>query len=292
MGKRKYKFDNYDYEEAYQRQIDTLEEWELERLLKEKKINSLYRTTTTTAGNQVEVDIYPSFNNKADQPRTKRGRESRPAQKNLNDRRARRYLNQLASANFGSGDIWGTFGYDPENLPENIEEAQKQFANFIRRVNRKRKKAGKGNLKYIYVTEHSDDEKRKIRCHHHFIFGGDPGETLDRDELESLWKLGSRPQTRRIDPDKDTHITGLILYITKDPKGKKRWNASKGLKKPEVTRSYSKFGKSTVQKMAFDREFLEKQLLKKYPGHKFIDAEVKINGINDGFYIYARMVRD
>lgn len=32
--KRKY-YDDYDYEEAYQKQCDTLEEWELERLMKE-----------------------------------------------------------------------------------------------------------------------------------------------------------------------------------------------------------------------------------------------------------------
>ena len=117
---KKKTYDNYDYEEAYQKQIDTLEEWELERLLKEKKVNSLYRTTTTKAGNQVEIDIYPSFGKKADAPRTKRKRESKPSQKNLNDRRARRYLNQLTAANFGSGDLWGTFGYDDEHLPAGI----------------------------------------------------------------------------------------------------------------------------------------------------------------------------
>lgn len=285
---KKKTYDNYDYEEAYQKQIDTLEEWELERLLKEKKVNSLYRTTTTKAGNQVEIDIYPSFGKKADVPRTKRKRESKPSQKNLNDRRARRYLNQLTAANFGSGDLWGTFGYDDEHLPEDIEDAQRIFTNFIRRINRKRKKEGKENLKYIYVTEYSDDPKRKIRCHHHIIFSGD----CDRDEIEKMWKHGTRPQTKRLDPDSDTHLTGLVTYITKDPKGKKRWSASKGLKKPEVSRSYSKFGKRTVEKMAVDRDFLERQLKAKYPDHKFIDAEVRINNINDGFYIYARMVRD
>ena len=107
-----------------------------------------------------------------------------------------------------------------------------------------------------------------------------------------MWKHGTRPQTKRLDPDSDTHLTGLVTYITKDPKGKKRWSASKGLKKPEVSRSYSKFGKRTVEKMAVDRDFLERQLKAKYPDHKFIDAEVRINNINDGFYIYARMVRD
>lgn len=288
MSRKKRTFDNYDYEEAYKRQIEDLEEWEMERLLKERKVNSLYRTTTTKAGKQIEVDIYPSFARQSDAPRTKRRRESRPAQKNLNERRARRHLNNLAAANFGAGDLWGTFGYDEAHLPADIEEAQKLFSNFIRRINRKRRKQGKENLKYIYVTEYSDDPKRKIRCHHHIIFSGD----CDRDEIEKMWKYGSRPQTKRLDPDKDTGIAGLVSYITKDPKGKKRWNASKNLKKPEITRSYTKFKKRSVEQMAFDHNLLEMQLKKKYPGYKFIDAQVKINNFNDGFYIYARMVRD
>ena len=114
----------------------------------------------------------------------------------------------------------------------------------------------------------------------------------DRDEIEKLWKHGSRTQTRRLDPDPDTHIAGLVHYLAKDPKGKKRWSASRGLKKPEVSRSYSKFGKKTAERMARDHEFLKQQLLKKYPGYKFIDAEVYVNGVNGGYYIYARMVRD
>ncbi len=281
-------YDNYDYEEAYQKQIDTLTEWELEQMMKGKQINSLYRTTTTKAGDQLEADIYPSFGKKQDEPRTKRKRESRPSQKNLNDRRARRYLNNLTAVNFGKGDLYGTFSYDEVHLPGSIEEAIKIFGNFIRKINRKRKKQGKDNLKYIYVTEFSDDPKKGIRVHHHMIFSGDE----DRDELEKMWIYGSRTQTRRLAPDPDTHITGLVQYITKDPKGKKRWNASRNLKKPEVSRSYSKFGKKTVEHMVRDPEFLKKQFLKKYPGYRFVDAEVKVNEINGGYYIYARMVRD
>ena len=37
---------------------------------------------------------------------------------------------------------------------------------------------------------------------------------------------------------------------------------------------------------------LKKQLEKAYPGYEFLDAEVKYNGINAAFYIYARMVRN
>ena len=37
---------------------------------------------------------------------------------------------------------------------------------------------------------------------------------------------------------------------------------------------------------------LETAAFEKYPGYKFIDAEVYVNGVNGGYYIYARMVRD
>lgn len=283
---RKKYYDNYDYEEAYNEQIEKLEEAEAERIAKKGK-GAGYRTTTTEAGRMIEVDIYPTFNVRHDMPRTKRGRESRPAQKNLNDKRARRYLNQLASANFGKGDLWGTFTYRAGEEPESIDDAEKKFGNFIRRINRRRKRAGKENIKYIYVTEWEDGEKG-VRCHHHAILSGD----VDRDEIEQLWYHGDRTETKRLAPDPDTHITGLVHYITKDPKGKKRWKTSKGLKKPTITRSYSKFGKTKVRKMACDYTLLESELKKKYKNARFVDAKVYRNEINGGFYIYARMVRD
>lgn len=283
---RKKYYDNYDYEEAYKEQIEKLEEAEAERIAKKGK-GAGYRTTTTEAGKMIEVDIYPTFNVRHDMPRTKRGRESRPAQKNLNDKRARRYLNQLASANFGKGDLWGTFTYRAGEEPESIEDAEKKFGNFIRRINRRRKRAGKENIKYIYVTEWEDGEKG-VRCHHHAILSGD----VDRDEIEQLWYHGDRTETKRLAPDPDTHIAGLVHYITKDPKGKKRWKTSKGLKKPTITRSYSKFGKTKVRKMACDYTLLESELKKKYKNARFVDAKVYQNEINGGFYIYARMVRD
>lgn len=285
-GKNKY-FTDYDFEEAYQKQIDNLQQAEIERLMKKRK-GIAYQTKTTKAGNQLEADIYPAFGNRQDAPRTKRGNKSRPAQKNLNDKRAKRYLNNLISANFGKGDIWATFTYDEEHLPGSPEDADRIFANYIRRINRRRRKAGKDNAKYIVVTEWSEDEEKGIRCHHHVIIDG----SNDRDELENLWRQGSRNHTRRIDPDPDTHAAGIANYITKDPHGRKRWRASKNLKKPIVTKSYSRFGKRTAERMATDRGYLEERIKKAYPGYKFIDAEVKINDIKGGFYIYARMRRD
>ena len=115
-------YDNYDYEEAYQKQIANLEEWELERLMKDGKVECLYRTTTTKSENiksgtvLLEAQVYPSFKDKKDMPVTKKKRETRPSQKNLNDKNARRYLIRLANINFGKGDIWATFGWNDDCL--------------------------------------------------------------------------------------------------------------------------------------------------------------------------------
>ena len=292
MRKKNKHYDNYDYEEAYQKQCEDLEEWELERLMKEGKVKCLYRTTTTKSVNiksgttLLESQVYPSFDNKADMPKTKKKRETSPSQSNLNDKNARRYLIRLANINFGKGDIWATFGWDNGHKPQDMEQAKKDVVNFIRRINRRRKKDGLENIKYIYII--AIDEH--VRPHFHILMTGDG---VDRDELEELWGKCSRPNTRRIKPDDDFLITGLATYISNNPHGTKRWCPSKNLQKPEEPkRSYSKFKRAKVEKMAFDYETLKAEMEKAYPGFKFLDAEVRYNGINAAFYIYARMVRN
>ena len=144
MGKRYY--DNYDYEEAYKEQCKKLEEAEMERWMKEGWVNCLYRTSTYKSTNTesnttlLESMVYPSFKFKADMPKTEKKRETSPSQSNLNDKNARRYLIRLANINFGKGDIWATFGWNNGLLPETYEDAKKDVVNFIRRINRKRKK--------------------------------------------------------------------------------------------------------------------------------------------------------
>lgn len=289
--KVKRQYDNYDYEQAYIKQCENLQEWEMERLMREGKVKCLYRTSTYKSVNTqskttlLESMVYPSFVQKADMPKTGKKRETSPSQSNLNDKNARRYLIRLASINFGKGDIWATFGWNNDCLPESTGAAKKDIANFIRRINRKRKKLGLENTKYIYII--AVDEY--TRPHFHILLSGDG---IDRDELESMWGKCDRPNTRRIAPDDDFLLSGMATYITQNPHGTKRWCSSKNLKKPdEPKRSYSKFKKPKVEKMAFDSELLKSEMEKAYPGYKFLDAEVKHNGINAAFYIYARMVK-
>lgn len=288
MGKT---YDNYDYEEAYQKQIDTLEEWELERLMQTGKVNCLYRTTTIKSRNEksgaemLESMVYPSFPNREDVSKTAKKRETGQAQKNLNDKNARRYLIRLANINFSKGDIWATFGWDDDNMPEDEERAEKDIKNFIARINYRRRKAGLENAKYIYIPAIDG----YARPHFHILISGDG---MDRDELEDLWTKCERKNTRRVKPDDDFLITGIATYITQNPHGTKRWRSSKNLKKPDApTRSYRKFSRKKVNGMVRDFEELKAQMEKAYPGFKFLDAEVKHNDKVAAFYIYARMIK-
>lgn len=284
-------YDNYDYEETYQEQIERLEEFELERLIKEQRVDCLYRTTTTQSPNLsngtvlLESQVYPSFYRKSDMPVTRKGRETKPSQKDLNDRNSKRYMVRLANINFGKGDIWATFGWNEDCLPEDMGEARKDVKNFISRVNYRQKKQGRENIKYIYILAYDG----YTRPHVHILM---TGEGIDRDELEALWGKCDRPNTKRIQPDDDFLITGLATYVSNNPHGTKRWCASKNLvKPPEPSRSYSKFRRSKVNRMVKDFEVLKTEMEKAYQGYKFLDAEVKYNKQLASFYIYARMVK-
>lgn len=299
MGKAKRKvkhYDAYDYEEAYQVQIDKLEEFELEkeleRVTKEGKVRCMYRTRTYKSGNEespselIESVIYPSFHTKEDMPVTKKKKAgTSPAQRNLNDKNARRYFVRLVNTNFVPGDLFVTLGWDDEYMPGSEEDAQKDIRNYIARINRLRAKLGLGKMKYIYILAFDG----YARPHFHILMSG---EGMDRDEVENKWGKCSRPNSKRLKPDEDFLLTGIATYITQNPHKKKRWVSSKNLKKPdEPTKSYSKFRKKDVDKMVTDHEVLKAELEKAYPGCTFLDAEIKYNGINACWYIYARLTR-
>ena len=285
------RYDDYDYEQAFIEQAAGLTEWELERLIAQQQVKCLYRTTTNRARNLisgdelVEAQVYPSFQIKSDMPETKRRRESKPSQKALNDKNSRRYCIRLACINFGDGDIWGTFGWDDGHMPGNMDAARRDIRNFIKKINYHRKKEGKGNIKYIYILAFDG----KVRPHFHILM---TGEGIDRDWLESLWGKCSRKNTKRIKQDENFLLTGLATYITKNPRGTKRWCSSKNLKKPpEPTRSYSKFRRSKVNSMVKSYATMIAEMEKAYPGYSFLDAEVQYNSQLALFYIYARLIK-
>ena len=82
----------YDYEEAYQKQIENLEEDIIKRMMDGKKIKYVYATKEIKAGEQLEVEIYPEFTRKRVEeiPEEGRRKKDRQAQRNLNEKNSRK----------------------------------------------------------------------------------------------------------------------------------------------------------------------------------------------------------
>lgn len=278
MSKKKY---NPDY--GFLAEYDTdMEEAELESLFRKKKIRGQYRTDTIKAGDQLALNIYPAFAAWDFVQRKKKMQETREAQKAVNQKHAKRKLQMLCAENFGENDFWMTLTFRDEDKPETYEDAKRMWRNYLIRIRRERKKQGLPPLKYIAVLEMGTE-----RPHFHCIVSGD----MSRDDYETLWGYGERNQVRRIDPDPDTHMAGIVEYISKDPRGSKRWFQSKGLKKPAITTSLKKFSRRKVARMVLNHDDLCQAVSIAHPDYKFVDSEVRINPYNGGAYIYVRMTR-
>ena len=69
----------------------------------------------------MEVDIYSlSDSHLRKKPSRKKKKVSTPSQQNLNDKNAKRYLRQLAKANFVSGDLHVSCTYRDDYLPSTM----------------------------------------------------------------------------------------------------------------------------------------------------------------------------
>lgn len=243
-----------------------------------------YRTKTIKAGNVLECEIYPIWNTSASTSRARKFRESRVAQKRLNAKNAQKNLIRLINTNFTDSDIWGTFTYEPKKLPDTVEAAQKEMTKFIRRLKYYAARKGYPPLKYVYVTEFEDDEEKgKKRVHHHIVIN-----FPDRDVAEQLWRNGARRQTRRLQAD-ESGYEGLTRYITKDPKGAKRYITSKNLRKPQVTVADCKFTRKKVNDIVSGKKDAQGVFERLYKGYGITSYESKTSEFATGAYIYVKM---
>ncbi len=243
----------------------------------------------------LEVDILPYTENQMRRSgkRSKKEKVTPPPQRNLNDKNARRYITQTANANFGKGDLHVTVTYKPKYLPKTEADAGREKANYIRRINHRRKREGLPPGKYICVTEYGNNG----RIHHHIIMDGG----LDRDVVEGLWrrrrKKGELEGERigyanadRLQPD-ENGVAALAKYITKNPGGKKRWSCSQNLIRPWSRTNDSKYGIRQVERLANappNPEHWEK----KYPGYRITNGAYGIRAEyydQTGWHIYLQL---
>lgn len=282
--RKKEKYIEYDYEGMFVSQTNLLNEWMIEQMIKNRHARVIYATKEFKMRENLDIEIYPEFTKK-EMEEYKAKKVNKKAKNKLNDSNSRKHITRLINKNFGDGDVWATFGYDPKYLPNNIDKAQTDMGNYIRRVNYRLKKMGKEKAKYVYITEYS--KKEDIRFHHHLIIKCD----LSMDELEEMWKYGRRNHLRKIERD-EYGIVGLGRYISKAKKTvkyEKRWRSSKNLEKVTYKKNHYKFKRRKVEEMVRNNNIIQEYMEKTYTEYRFLDAETKYNEINGMWYISARM---
>lgn len=243
-----------------------------------------YRTKSYRSGSLLEIEAYPLLPHPR-REQVRRLQPSREAQQRLNQRNAEKKLIRLVEANFGASDFYFTGTIEGPDLP-NWESMQRLVRAFIRRWNRARIKAGLEPGKYIYVLEGHEDGDRRKRLHWHGLLEGG----LDRMAIKALWDKG-RSRCDELDTSGPDGLIPLSKYLLKNPQGKRRWAASRNLKKPAVSWADRKINARAARRIADERAASSAALEKLYPGHEVLDVEVRTNPYVPGCYIYARMRR-
>lgn len=262
------------------------------------RANCIYETKTITSGPVREIEIYPLFIKK-DIPNEFRVKTTKKIQKNLNNKNAAKYFRRKLNVNFSKGDLYLTLNYERKNRPDSYEEAKKHVKRYIDKLNYEymklqlhkegKKLTGKidkkryKKIKYMYVIEISNNGKGKY--HVHMVISSE----LSMDLVEKCWKYGRRNNIRKIEPD-EKHLTDLANYLSKDPKGKKRWGCSKGLKEPKITTA-KKVSKKRIYEMEKDHLKIIEIMEKLNPSYRVVDYKVIRNTWTNMPYISVFMTK-
>lgn len=276
-------YESYDYESVFENEVHQITKMsEADYLARKiKKKNYCIVVKTIVSGSLVESEVYPAYKNMCDAPRGEKKKTSKPSQRNLNDKNAKKHFIRLLNTNFTKNDIHLTLTYS-SSVPERCE-AEKDVENYLRRINYACNKKGLEKPKYLAVVEYKNKDGGKARVHHHIVLSC----ALSRDEIEGIWKKG-RCNADRLKPD-DFGLEGLARYIVKNTGNGKRYRSSRNLKQPKVRRSYTLLTKRKVGIIASDFEKTREIFEKAYSDCLFLDAKVFYSDDFDGVYIYARM---
>lgn len=244
-----------------------------------------YREKRIFSGRYLEIEIYPISLQEKKKTRKEKLKATKPKQRNLNDKNAKKHLIRLINTNFDNRDLAVHLTYDDEHLPRDEDQARRDIANYIRRVKGHRKRSGLPALKYIAVIECKTPTPGHdgIRIHHHIIMSGG----IDRDAAEQLWGKG-RANADRLKAD-ESGYEGLARYITKDPRGSKRWSQSKNLAQPRVQITDSKWSKRRVERISHERD--EEHFKSEHPGYALTEWTQELNDICGGIYMCIKMRR-
>ncbi|HAT4299863.1 TPA: hypothetical protein I9063_003287, partial [Clostridium perfringens] len=193
-----------------------------------------YREKQFIGGEYLECKVYPItfMERRCKKSNKKRKRkESLPKQKNLNEKNSKDALRRTIECNFTCRDWFATLGWTDEKRPKTEERMSKDLKNFFERLRRFLKRNNREELKYIYVIEYDEN----INLHIHMIINN----VVSIEELQKIWGNGN-VDAKHLRED-DLGYEGLAEYLTKDPKGKKRWVPSRNLDRADIATDDFKF---------------------------------------------------
>ena len=257
-----------------------------------------YKTRTVKSGSMVEVECYPVYEYRY-RRELERTRPTSAAVKAVNDRNARKRFTRLAECNFVPGkDYFLTLTYNADYMtpldergeaaPEEVEQVNRDFRNYLQRVNRARKREGLERARCMAVIEYG----KNGRLHNHLLIEGG----LDRDRMEALWGKGYA-NCDRIQASRGG-LAAVTLYMTKGFGGKRdlgrhRYYYTRNLRQPAVTESRSRISRHQAELIRTDADIMGEAIIrKKYPGLRLDELTVRQSDWMPGCYIYARMRRD
>ena len=282
----------------------------------ERKMRRTYREKIYRCGDYIDVQVFPVFN-KGNTRRKRRSKPTSEMQAKLNQKNAERALIRLLNANFTEDDISATLTFRDECLPESYEEAEKMAKNFLRRVKRLRGKKGLDEIKYIMIPGPG-------RFHFHIPMSGG----LTDKELQALWPYGylncihfefnengleghARYVAKQYEEDQYGGEDLFSMYEVdeetgevhenaecrmqnaelKRAKGKRRYNCSRNIERPEPEEKDGRISAAKVEELATVDSASRAVFEKLYPGYCLADCKPYYNEENGGYYLEIRLYR-
>lgn len=230
----------------------------------------MLRQKVYETGNFCEIEIFNVSDLCKKYKRTKKVKESTPAQKRLNNKKAQRHFVRKVHLNFTQKDLYIDLTYDGENIPTSRDRILRDIQNYVKRLKRARRKLGITEpLKYIYVISNIDNNGNKVRYHIHMIIN-----SMDRDTAEKTWGKG-RANTDRLQYN-EYGVEGKSLYMARQASGEKAWGSSANLKQVEAKvkddrRELTPKKLEDMERCPEDREIFEKL----YPGWTFTECIIE-----------------
>lgn len=273
------------------------------------RMRRIYREKIYRCGDYLDVQVFPAFK-KGGSRRKKKAKPTSEMQARLNQKNAELALTRILNANFNENDISVSLTYSEDNLPDNLDAAERDAKNFLRRVKRLRCKLGLDEIKYVCVLGDG-------RFHFHIPMNGG----IDDKTLQRLWPKGycniihfefnengieghAKYIARQFDTDEDLDIFSIFDINTETGevtekegktsyrrKGKRRYSCSKNIIRPKAEEKEGRLTAKKVEEMATVDSASISEFEKLYPGYCLSDCKPYYNEENGGYYLHIRLYR-